>query len=249
MKSGLPFLACWMILLASAETSAAEHGGWFSSHGNGAFSATAKNACAGAAATPSDVEVRSPNDKRKIVVRTSEGARAFAVDETGRTFPIPTEGWPCPEIGWSPASDMFFVNHSDGGAVGTYHLAVYRFSKGRLTEIRLAPTARRDFLDRYPKCFSPEEPNMVGVAWANDATRLLVAAQVLPHSNCDNMGTFALYELAVPGGAMIRKFSQVEAKTLFPDLLGPELRTADDSCFSKPGSCFIPMLHEAKNAQ
>jgi hypothetical protein len=90
---------------------------------------------------------------------------------------------------------------------------------------------------------------MVGIAWANDATRLLVVAQVLPHSNCDNMGTFRLYELAVPTGTMIRRFSQVEAKTLFHDLLGPELRAADDSCFSEPGSCFIPMLHEAQHAQ
>lgn len=250
MKSGLLFLACGAISQANAEAPATENGGWFSPHGNGSFSAAAKNACGGATVTPADAVIPSPNGKRKIVVRTTEdGARAFAVDETGRKFPIPTEGWPCPEIGWSPASDTFFVNHSDGGAVGTYHVVVYRLSKGRLTEIRLAPALRLDVLDRYPKCFRPEEPNMLGIAWASDATRLLVAAQVLSHSNCDNMGTFGLYELAIPSGTMIRRFSQDEAKTLFHDLLGPELHAADDGCFSKPGSCSIPMLHGPKNGQ
>ena len=248
MKSGLLFLACGAIPQANAGTPATENGAWFSSHGNGSFSAAARNACGGAKVAPADAIVRSPDGKKKIVVRTAEdGAKAFAVDETGRKFPIPTEGWPCPEIGWSPASDIFFVNH--GGAVGTYHLAVYRLSKGQLTEIRLPPALRLDVLDRYPRCFSPEEPNMLVIAWANDATRLLVAAQVLPHSNCDNMGTLGLYELAIPGGTIIRRFSQAEAKTLFHDLLGPELRAADDGCFSKPGSCAIPMLHGPKNGQ
>jgi hypothetical protein len=239
-----------MILQARAETSAVANNGWFASHGNGSFSAAARNVCRGAATTPPDLVVRSPNGKRKIVVRTTEDeAKTFAVDEVGGKFPLPTEGWPCPEIGWSSASDVFFVNYSDGGNVGTYHVAVYRLSKGKLAEIRLTAMVRRDFQSRYPKCFRPEKPNIVGIAWANDAARLLVAAEILPHSNCDNMGTFMLYEIAVPSGAIIRRFSQIEAKTLFHGLLGSELQAADDGCFSEPGSCFIPMLHEVEDAQ
>jgi hypothetical protein len=244
MKSSWLFLAFGISLQANAESSAVAGSGWYASHGNGSFSAAARKACAGAGSR-SDVFIRSPNRKKMITVKTTKDeATTLAVDEGGRKFTISTEGWPCPEIGWSPASDVFFVNYSDGGAIGTYHVAAYQLSKGRLAEIRLASEVRRDFLERYPKCFSPEEPNIAGIAWANSATRLLIAAQVIPHSNCDNMGTFMLYEVAVPSGKVIRRFSQIEAKALFYNLLGPELRSADDSCLSDPSSCLIPMLHE-----
>ena len=72
----------------------------------------------------------------------------------------------------------------------------------------------------------------------------LVAAQVLPHSNCDAGGTFATYEVEVPSGTMRAKHSQLESKRLFPQLLGPELQNADDDCFTSPVSCRIPALHQ-----
>jgi hypothetical protein len=243
-KSSVLLLACCMILQAHAGTSAVVKSGWFAPKGNGSFSAVAKNACRSVARTPPDLTSRSPDGKKKIVVPSAEdGEQTFVVDESGKKFSIQTEGWPCPEIGWSPASDHFFLSYSDGGNVGTYHLAVYGLAEGKLAHIPLTQLVRQDFLNGYPKCFEPEEPNIMGIAWSHDATRLLVAAQVLPHTNCDNMGTFKLYELAVPSGAIIRRFSQAEAKSSFRKLLGPALRSADDHCFSEPGSCAIPMLH------
>ena len=246
MKSSVLLLACSMTLQAQAETSAVAHSGWFKPHGNGVFSAAALNVCRGDATVPPDLIVRSPDGKKNITVGTTENdAQAFAVDEAGKRFPIPTEAWPCPEVGWSSASNRVFLNYSDGGAVGTYHIAVYQLARGKLENIPLTSMVSRDFLSRYPKCFSPEEPNTMGIAWSRDADRLLVAAQVLPHGNCDNMGTFMLYEVAVPSGEIIRRFSQIEAKASFRKLLGPELLAADDQCFSRPGSCAIPTLHES----
>jgi hypothetical protein len=248
MKFSLFLFSSALILEANAASPTAAGGTWFASPGNGSFSLAAQSTCGSAAATSPDEEVRSPDGKRHILVRsTNDTVLAFAVDEAGKKFPVPTEAWPCPEIGWSSASDLFFVNYSDGGAVGAYHVGVYRLSRGRLAAIPLASGVQRDFLRRYPKCFSPEEPNIAGIAWANNGKRLLVAAEVLPHSNCDNMGTFMLYEVAVPSGTIMRRYAQIEAKKSFYHLLGPELRAADDGCFSEPGSCRIPMLHETKN--
>lgn len=250
LKSSGLLLASSMCLQANAGTTAVVDSGWFAPDGSGLFSAVAQSACRGVATASADLKIRSPDGKSAIVVRSQEGdAQIFAIDKAGKQFPVPTEGWPCPEIGWSPASSRFFLNYSDGGAVGTFHVTVYHLSNGKLGAISLTDAVSRDFSGRYPKCFSPETPNIVGIAWSKDAARLLLAAQVLPHANCDNMGTFMLYEVAVPSGSIVRRFSQVEAKTSFRKLLGSALQAADDDCFLEPGSCFIPMLHEAEGAQ
>jgi hypothetical protein len=119
-------------------------------------------------------------------------------------------------------------------------------AEGKLDETKLVSALRRDFLGRYPKCFEPEEPNIAGIAWGRNSTRLLVAAEVLPHANCDNMGTFVLYEVAVPNGKIMHRWSQLAAKKSFRELLGPELQNANDQCFFRPRDCEIPALHRRK---
>jgi hypothetical protein len=57
------------------------------------------------------------------------------------------------------------------------------------------------------------------------------------------MGTFALYDVLVPSGRILKKYPQLEAKKRFWNLLGSELKNADDDCIRKPSSCFIPALH------
>jgi hypothetical protein len=222
---------------------------WFAPSGSGKFSATARSICEEPTEKPSDLKIWSPNHLRRISIRlTPQGDIAvFAKDEEGREFAVETAGWSCPEIAWSRSSDLFFASYSDGGAVGNYHVSAYRLSGGHMQKIDLTSAVRRDFLSRYPKCFSPEEPNIAGVAWSANSSKLLVAAEVLPHSNCDNMGTFSLYEVAVPGGKIVRRLSQLAAKASFNHLLGPELRAADDSCLTRAGSCRIPALHQTGN--
>jgi hypothetical protein len=245
-RSLLSIVVCVLGLQAPAlATSEIRH--WFTPFGNGKFSAAAQSVCTVSSPTSGD-EIWSPDHLRKIVTRpTADGDTAlFAVDEDGHEFAIETAAWSCPEIGWSLTSALFFVTYSEGGAVGTYHVATYRLSAGNMRKMDLTTAVRRDFQRQYPRCFSPEEPNIAAVAWSADSSRLLVAAQVLPHANCDNMGTFKLYEVAVPSGAIVRRISQVASKVPLHDVLGPELRAADDSCFSQPGTCRIPALHQTR---
>lgn len=88
--------------------SATDIGGWFTPHGNGKFSAAAHNVCTETHQGP-DADIWSPNHTQKIVVRpSSEGdTQLFAVDEAGKEFTIETEGWSCPEVGWSATSTLF----------------------------------------------------------------------------------------------------------------------------------------------
>jgi len=247
MKRSLLVLFTWLLCLQVRAGSAADIAGWFTPHGNGTFSKAAHNVCT-ETRHGSDGDIWSPNHARKIVVRpSSEGdTQLFAVDEAGKEFAIATEGWPCPEVGWSATSTLFFVTYSDGGAVGTYRTSAYRISSGSLEKLDLTGAVRRDFQRRYPKCFSFEEPNIAGITWSVDSTKLLVAAEVLPHSNCDNMGTFNLYAVAVSNGRITNRMSQVDAKLSFHGVLGQELRNAEDSCFSQAGSCWIPALHQTR---
>lgn len=168
-------------------------------------------------------------------------------DDDGRESIVDTAAWNCPEIGWSPTSDRFFVTYSDGGLVGAYKVSAYRILAGRWEHLDRGDYVQHDFLRGYPKCFDPETPNLFGVAWSSDGRRLLVAAQVRNHSNCDDMGTFKLYEVAVPGGTILHRYSQLEAKAAFYGVLGPGLRAADDACLTHPGSCHVPMLHGRGN--
>ena len=248
MKRPLLFILIWVLALQVQAQPKSEIKNWFTPRGNGHFSAVAQSVCH-KSSTESDGEIWSPDHMRKIVTRpSSEGdTTLFAIDENGQEFVVETGGWSCPEIGWSPTSALFFVTYSDGGAVGTYHVSAYRISAGSMKKIDLTSAAQRDFQRRYPRCFSPEEANITAVAWSADSTKLLVAAQVLPHSNCDNMGTFNLYKVAVSNGGIIGRIPQIAAKATVHDVLGPELRAAEDRCFTHPRSCRIPALHRIVN--
>lgn len=251
MKRSLLLILVLMLSLQAHGGPAVGRTSWFAPHGNGVFSAAAESVCK-ESGPESNAEIWSPNHLRKIVTRfPPEGVTALlsAIDEDGHEFAVETEAWSCPEIGWSPMSSLFFVTYSDGGAVGTYHVSVYRISAGRMKKIDLTGAVRRDFKRHYPKCDSPEEPNIAGVAWSQDSTKLLVAAEVLPHSNCDNMGTFSLYTVAVSNGRIIDRIPQLAAKASLYGVLGQELRAADDGCFSQVGSCWIPALHQIKKGK
>ena len=85
--------------------------------------------------------------------------------------------------------------------------------------------------------------------WVKGSSEILVAAETLPHSNCDNMGTFRAYLIRLPDGHILKSYGQIEAKKLFWKHLGAELRDADDDCILRPGSCDIPQLHPDKKRQ
>jgi hypothetical protein len=190
--------------------------------------------------------VVAPDGKKSILVRDShEGYLELALRKGAAVIKLPPFNWPCPEILWAPDSKAFFVNYSDGGAVGNFHVMVFHLKGEGFTTYEPTRAAEADFLKNYPKCFQPEEPNMAGVAWLSNSSRLLIAVEVLPHTNCDMMGTFSAYVVDVDSGRILAKHGQLEAKKLFRPLLGPELQNSNDECFLVPGACAIPDLHDS----
>lgn len=195
---------------------------------------------------PQQWTITSPDHLERIVVSetvkgdvTSEGFFIIVGGKRIRLF----EGHVEPEVLWSPDSKAFAETYSDGGAVGTFHVVIYYVEKDQLRAIEPTAAVTKEFLSHPRVCFAPEDPNIGAIKWIKDSSAILVAAETLPHTNCDNMGTFRAYAIHLPDGDIVKGYGQIDAKKLFRKDLGVELRNANDDCILKPGSCDVPQLH------
>jgi hypothetical protein len=188
----------------------------------------------------------SPNGRERIVVRQS-----IKDDLLSRTASIVVNGKPVqlfadhvgPEVLWAPDSNAFAETYSSEGAVGLFHVLIYNIRPNGLTITEPTNSVTKEFLSHPRRCFFPENPNIAAIEWINGSSELLVAAETLPHSNCDDMGTFRAYIIQLPSGNIVKEYNQLQAKKLFWRHLGEELRAADDDCVRNPKSCWIPQLH------
>jgi len=191
-----------------------------------------------------EITATSPDGKSKVVISLKHpDANDFEISVSGEigTGHFTLVSGPNAELLWSPDSRYVVITLNDGGMVGSYLLSVIGQFDGRLAERDLTTLVATEF--GHPvKCFERETPNVAGVTWVDQPGRLVAVAQIVPRSNCDAMGTFKAYEIDVAAMKVVRRFSQREAKALFSEALGPELRAAED-CEKRPSVCYIPMLH------
>lgn len=147
------------------------------------------------------------------------------------------------ELLWSGDASAFAVTSSDGGAVGTYHAVIVGAGgNGKIVSRDLSPLVIRAF--GHPvKCDEPEDPNIAAVTWLPGSSRLIVAAEIPPHSNCDSFGTFRAYEVDWRSMRVVRGYDQITAKQLFGKAMGSELRSAPDDCVRRPRSCWVSTNH------
>ena len=141
------------------------------------------------------------------------------------------------ELVWSRTKRDFFVTTSNGGSVGGFHLLVFNGTPMR----DVGPLLVRAF-GQPVRCAEAEPPNIAGVAWLPNG-HILAAVEIAPHSVCDSFGTFRAYEIEARGRKVYRSYDQIEAKRLFGQYMGSELRDADDGCVRDPKSCLITANH------
>lgn len=152
------------------------------------------------------------------------------------------------EVLWSPDSKAFAVTGSKDGAGGLYLTDVFIVGETGLTKVSLSDVIWRAF--GHPvRCGWPEDPNVGAVAWLKDATRLLVAAQIIGHTNCDSNFTFEAYEVEIPTRKILHTYNQLEAKKLFRQDLGEWLVAAPDGCITNPKSCWVAANHAESKTQ
>jgi hypothetical protein len=115
----------------------------------------------------------------------------------------------------------------------------------KLSSRDLTPLIYRSF-GQPVTCGSPEEPNVGGITWLGNSGHILVAAEIIDHSNCDSFGTFKAYEVNPKAMKVVHVYSQLETKRLFERFLGEELRNAPDQCIRSPKSCYVSTNHQTK---
>jgi len=201
------------------------------------------------AGNPAPVVVTSPDHQSKILARWldhggQDNDEHVVLDVEGALGKLQLDIGPgvASEILWAQDSKAFFVTTSNGGGMGDYHLFVVNTFKEKLQSRDLTELIYQEFGHPF-RCGWEESPNVAGIGWTSGTHRVWVAAEVIPHSNCDSFGTFKAYEVDPDSMKIMRKLNQLQAKRELYPLLGKELRLAPDECVRKPSSCYVSTNH------
>lgn len=153
---------------------------------------------------------------------------AYEVRVGGRKFRTRLHGWDS-EVSWSPDSSAFAVTETEGGGGIGYRVYVFYIQEKGLHKIDVSSVVEKA-AGKSPGCEIKIYPNTAVIAWLT-ATRILVAAQTIPVSICQCSGAFSAYEVNLPDLDVVAHYSQRDVKHRFWNLLGCELRDADNKCF------------------
>ena len=192
------------------------------------------------------IVVTSPDGKKSVTASYAEKQEAVLLEVRAPSFHATVNIGPGVQsaVKWSPDSKAFFVTTSDQGAEGWYHTVVYSVEEDSITEVDPTPLVLAAF--GHPvKCGWFEDPNVGAITWLSSSERILIAAEVMGHSNCDSFGTFKAYEVALPELKIVKAYGQIEAKKLFRSSLGWEIKNAPDNCIRDPKSCWVTANHES----
>jgi hypothetical protein len=168
----------------------------------------------------------------KITVTTEQGQLAATIQ-----FGLDAE------VLWSPDSNSFAVTGSLQSANGPFQTDVFAIHGDQLERVSISRLITLTF--GHPvKCGWPESPNVGAIRWVVPSQQILVAAEIVHHSNCDSFGTFKAYTVELAGPRILKTYNQLQTKRLFASDLGEELIQANDKCIRDPRSCYVPANHE-----
>jgi hypothetical protein len=191
----------------------------------------------------------SPDSRKKIQIKfldsdNVEGIPAILAMDDERHLTSEIRFGLDAEVLWSPDSMAFTVTGSSEGANGQYETDVFSLSHGELAKTEITPLVEKAF--GHPvRCSWSEPPNVGAIKWLVPSKEILVAAEIIHHSNCDSYGTFEAYAVDVAKGRIVKRYDQLEAKKLFGTDLGQELLEADDRCIRSPRACWVYVNHPA----
>ncbi len=110
------------------------------------------------------------------------------------------------ELMWSPDSSGFVITQSEGGEVGEWNVSVYLIQNSTVHKLDVTQLVVSSFKKHY-SCLEPEEPNIGAIRWLNGGKRLLLAAEVPPHSSCPEMGKKRGYIVEIRTGTILQEVS------------------------------------------
>jgi hypothetical protein len=162
----------------------------------------------------------------------------------GRTIKLQTEGRGA-EILWSPDSRWLAVTYISCCSGFSPHLEVYEVSNSGARSLNVKHALTSGFKTSV-RCDGGSTASQwaltAAVKWL-DSSHLLAAVQIPNVSVCDSMGVFELREISVPNLSILKAYDQLQAKELFREDLGGNLRDAKDECVRDPESCWVSVHH------
>jgi hypothetical protein len=180
----------------------------------------------------------SPDGKKKVSIEILDDkaedfpAKVTVATEQGNLFATIRFGLGT-EVLWSPDSLAFALTGSCCSGNGQYETNVFYVQEKRLVKVELTTLVENAF--GHPvRCAWTESPNVAALKWLIPSKELLVAAEIIHHSNCDSFGTFKAYAVDLQTFRVVKVLNQLEAKRLYHDDLGEELLQSDDVCILHP---------------
>jgi hypothetical protein len=162
----------------------------------------------------------------------------------GHSFTLKTKGRGA-EILWSPDSRYLAVTYTYCCSGFSPYLHLYEVADSGVRDLEVGSTLKKGFGSKI-RCDGGTSAQQwaltAAVKWL-DSSHLLAAVQVPLVSVCDSMGVFELREISVPNLSITKTYSQLQAKELFGNDLGANLRNAKDNCVRNPKSCWIAAQH------
>ena len=173
----------------------------------------------GALDRPGEIRTRripSPDGNKAILIGNN---LLLTVEANGQTLPLESTylATPLSEVLWSPDSSAFAVTQSNGGWVGSWDIQVFLTDDNTVKRASVTETAKKDAMGKY-KCLIPEkpaaneEPNTGAVHWLDGSSRLLIVAEVPPHSSCADMGKLFGYVVSIPSGKIVNRYQEGELR-------------------------------------
>ena len=150
------------------------------------------------------IEIESP-DKQKRVIINDLALRVVNGHSTLLSMEYEVES--LAELSWAPNSNAFFITESDGGNVGKWYVRIYLIENTKVRKADLVQEVEKDYKGKY-RCQEPEDTNIAGIKWLEGSQKLLLVAQVPPHSSCPEMGKLGGYIVSVPSGKIIQAMDQ-----------------------------------------
>lgn len=156
--------------------------------------------------------VPSP-DKTKAVQLTKEGRFRVTVGQMIISdFDLPDMSSNV-EVGWSPDSSEFFISYSDGGAIGGYHVNLYRVVGNTLEKSRVPTTIANRFKTKH-WCQSRGN-NLFFLDWTLDSKVALFVAEVYPTGDCGKeLGLHRGYVVRLQDRKVLRVFGEEKTDSI-----------------------------------
>ncbi len=167
------------------------------------------------------IKVVSPDGRKSAVIDNER----IAVVVDGKRLPGTrgSEIDTLAELGWAPDSKAFFITASEGGAIGRWYVRVYVLVGDGIRRLNIGQEVVKDFKRHY-KCWEPEAPNVGAVTWVEGSAKLLLVAQVPPHSSCREMGKLGGYVVSVPKGRILESMEEKALRARWGGVLGTGLK-------------------------